>query len=597
MKIFPFLTLLFLPLTLRAQSELAYNGGFEVLKSKDAFRYWELNATQGTYTLHPDDRTRRNGRYALRLEGPGAIRTADPQREGGFFHVPVPSELLTGKKKATLTAWVRTDGPRTLAGIWFNQFDGPGTPAMHACFTDTLKKFPGWQRLTVELTLVPGAGKTYFGGSLNGPGKAWFDDITLAFDGEPVKDLAIPLRPPSSREMAWINRSVVPLLGVDPQQDTQDLETLSQWMGNARIVAVGEPTHGTSEVFRLRLRLLQYLVEQKGFNTLMIEENVAEAGLMNRYVLTGSDTAMRILKQHFFPIWCNQELLNLVEWMRQYNLTHNRKLQFRGMDMQTVRLARQTMQRFAAQYDGQLAGYLNHLSQLDAQLKQKSGKAARPMVKDSLIQLVSRLKAHVDHNLSTYGNQAPRDTVHWLALNTAVVAQYYANVDWEKGMGYRDSCMAENIVTYCRQYPDAKLLIWAHNSHVSRTAGWAGNWLRNHFGKGYYPIAFATATGSYTASVDFSKTDWKAYPLIAPYMGTAEYYLQGAKLDNYLLPLSGTGATPAAAAWTNQMNDFRFIGFMNDQEQFSPENLREGYAAVIFMRRTTHSKSFMLSAK
>jgi erythromycin esterase len=594
MKIIIFPALLFLSLALRAQPQLAYNGGFEVLKPKDALRYWELNTSKGEYTFHADDRTRRSGRYAMRMEGQGAVRTADPQRGGGFFHVPVPARLLAGKKKASLSAWVRTDGPRTLAGIWFNQFEGPGTPAMHARFTDTLKTSPGWQRLTVELALVPGAGRTYFGGSLNGPGAAWFDDVTLALDGEPVKDLAVPPQPPSSRETAWINQSAVPLLGVDAQDDTRDLDTLGRWMGDARIVAVGEPTHGTSEVFRLRLRLLEYLVEKKGFNTFMLEDNLAEVGLMNRYVLTGSDTALRILKGHLFPVWRNQELLQLVEWMRHYNLTHDRPLQFRGMDMQTVRLATRNLERFAAQYDEQLTGYLDELARLHFRLNQKSQQANRPVVKDSLIKLSSRVKAYVARNLDGYATKAPRDTVHWLALNAAVVAQYYPNVDWEKGAAYRDSCMADNIITYCRQYPDAKLLIWAHNSHVSRAPDQAGYWLGKHFGKGYYPVAFATATGSYTASVDFPKTAWKVYPLAAPYVGTAEYYLQGAKLANYLLPLSGAGAASEAAGWTARLNDFRFIGFMNQEEQFSPENLREGYEAVIFMRQTTHSNSFML---
>jgi erythromycin esterase len=582
---------LLLTLPLYAQPRLAYNGGFEALKAKDTFRYWQTHTTKGEYAFTLDSVTKRTGRYALRLEGQRAERTASPQTEGGFFSVEIPVELLAGKKKATLEAWVRTDGPRSLAGVWLNQF-GSGNPNMNASFTDTTKTVGGWQRLQLEATLAPNAQQTFFGGSLNGPGQVRFDDFTLSFDGEPVTDAATPGRSPSPAEIAWLNQAAVPLLGVDPQKDTRDLDALSQWMGNARVVAVGEPTHGTGEVFRLRLRLLQYLVEKKGFNTLMLEDNLAEVGLMNRYVLTGSDTALRVLRRHLFPVWQNEEMLALIEWMRQYNRTHGPKLQFRGMDMQSAQQT-QHIVSFARQYDPQLLGYTDSLARLADQLTQKIDKAARPLVRDSLSGLANRLKNYVEGQREAYRNQVPPDSINWLLLNAAVLTQHYPGGGREITFEYRDSCMAANIIGYCRQYPEAKLLMWAHNSHVSRAEGWVGDWLNQHFGRQYYPVAFATANGTYTARADRPSRDWNAYPLAEPYVGTAEYYLQSARWANYLLPLQGP-RLPPQAAWTGTEQDFRSIGFLNQTDQFEKVNLRNEFEAVIFMRQTTHSKSFLL---
>ena len=593
MKTIFYVALLLLPLAASAQPRLAYNGGFEAVKAKETFRYWQTSTTKGEYAFRLDSATKRNGWYALRLEGRKAERTASPQTEGGFFFVEIPAQLLAGKKKATLEAWVRTDGLLSPAGTWFNQFGG-GSPNMNARFADTTRQAEGWQRLQLEATLTPGAGQTYFGGSLNGNGTAWFDDFTLTLDGVPVQDLATPDRPPSPAEVAWIDRAAVPLLGVDPQRDTRDLDALSGWMGDARVVAVGEPTHGTAEVFRLRLRLLQYLVEKKGFNTFMLEDNLAEVGLMNRYVLTGSDTALRILRKHFFPVWQNEEMLALITWMRQYNRAHGAKLQFRGMDMQRSGLAVQHVRRFAGQYDPQLLGYADSLTRLTTRYKGDTGKANRAPRRDSLVRLANHLRRYVTQHLSAYRAKAPQDSVHWLALNADVVAQYYPTLDQEFSTAYRDSCMAENIISYCRQYPEAKLFIWAHNMHVSRAPGWTGNRLGQHLGKDYFPVAFATAAGTYTASVDLRKTAWKAFPLGAPYVGTVEYYLQSAKLSDYLLPLSSAGAAPKAAGWTGTERDFRSIGFMTLSDQFSPANLRNDFEAIIFMKHTTHSKSFLL---
>ena len=592
MKTICYVPLLLLSLAAYAQPRLAYNGGFEVVKRENSFQYWKTTPGKGTYTFNLDPATRRNGRYALRLEGQPAARTTNAQPENGFFHLLVPAELLAGKKKATVEAWVRTDGPLPVAGVWLNQFS-PGKSSVNEKFTDTTSKAGGWQRLHLEVTLVAGAKETYLGGQLKGKGKVWFDDFALSLDGEPVADAATPARAPTPAEVAWINQAAVPLLGVDPQRENRDLDALSGWMGDARVVAVGEPTHGTGEVFRLRLRLLQYLVEKKGFNTFMLEDNLAEVGLMNHYVLTGSDTALRVLTKHFFPVWKNREMLALIEWMRQYNRQHGPKLQFRGMDMQLPGVATQNLERFARQYDPQLLGYVDSLARMAARFKGNADKN-RSARKDSLIGLTRRLRSYVDGHRAAYGAKVPQDSIHWLALNADVVAQYYPNADWEQGAAYRDSCMAANIISYCRQYPEAKLLIWAHNSHVSRAPGWMGNRLDNHFGKDYFPVAFATATGTYTASVDFRKTAWKAFPLEEPYVGTVEYYLQQAKPTNYLLPLPRAAASPRAANWTGSEQGFRSIGFMTLSDQFSPANLRNEFEAIIFMKQTTHSKSYLL---
>jgi erythromycin esterase-like protein len=263
------------------------------------------------------------------------------------------------------------------------------------------------------------------------------------------------------------------------------------------------------------------------------------------------------------------------------------------MDMQSDR---QTLHivSFARQYDRQLLGYTDSLARLTARLAQKIDKAVRPLVRDSLSGLAHRLKDYVEGQQGTYRNRVPPDSVDWLLLNAAVLAQHYPERGREITFEYRDSCMAANIIGYCRQYPEARLFIWAHNSHVSRARGMAGDWLNQHFGRQYYPVAFATANGTYTARADRPSREWNAYQLAEPYPGTAEYYLQQAKPANYLLPLPRAGASPEAANWLGTEHDFRSIGFMNQTDQFDQVNLREEFEAIIFMRHTTHSKSYLL---
>lgn len=136
------------------------------------------------------------------------------------------------------------------------------------------------------------------------------------------------------------------------------------------------------------------------------------------------------------------------------------------------------------------------------------------------------------------------------------------------------------------------MLIWAHNSHVSRAAGMMGKWLDDHFKDRYFTIGFVTSQGTYTASVDFPKTAWKAYKLKEPYAGTLEFYLQQAG-DQYILPLRSK-AQGKDAAWLFQPLSTRSVGFMNMDDQFFPATPATDYDALIFMKQTSHSRSYLL---
>lgn len=132
---------------------------------------------------------------------------------------------------------------------------------------------------------------------------------------------------------AWIREHAIPLATVEAGHGFADLQPLRGLVGDARIVALGEATHGTREFFQLKHRILEFLVSELGFDVFAIEATLPEAMDVNRYVLTGEGDPERALAGMYFWTWDTEEVLALIRWMRRYNEDpgHRRKVEFYGV--------------------------------------------------------------------------------------------------------------------------------------------------------------------------------------------------------------------------------------------------------------------------
>jgi erythromycin esterase len=122
-------------------------------------------------------------------------------------------------------------------------------------------------------------------------------------------------------------------------------------IGNAQIVGLGEGTHGTSEIFQMKARLVSFLAQQMGFTIFAMEANMPEAYLINDYVMTGRGDPRQLLEGMYFWTWNTQEVLDFIQWMRQYNASGQGTIQFLGFDMQYSVVAMDYVTRFVRQAD------------------------------------------------------------------------------------------------------------------------------------------------------------------------------------------------------------------------------------------------------
>ena len=152
--------------------------------------------------------------------------------------------------------------------------------------------------------------------------------------------------PPPVDVIQQIASLATPWSTVDPTADLADLEPLLRVWQSVRVVALGEATHGTSEFFRMKHRLIRFLVTRMGFSHLALEVSPEVGETLDAYVQ--GKTATNPVSGLWWP-WRTREFSDLIEWLRQSNLSlpPARRLHVHGIDYQgqrrDFRMARNTL--------------------------------------------------------------------------------------------------------------------------------------------------------------------------------------------------------------------------------------------------------------
>lgn len=141
------------------------------------------------------------------------------------------------------------------------------------------------------------------------------------------------------QQVEWLRGHIVPLSTWDPAVEfapdgSDGMKALAEMIGDARVVGLGESTHGTREIFKMKHRIVKYLRENEGFDIFSIEANMPESYAVNPYVMGGEGDASALVKGMYFWTWSTHEVLDMVEWMREHNMRGGDKISFTGFDMQ-----------------------------------------------------------------------------------------------------------------------------------------------------------------------------------------------------------------------------------------------------------------------
>ncbi len=171
--------------------------------------------------------------------------------------------------------------------------------------------------------------------------------------GTALVGLAIPalLAQQNESPVDWIRSHAIRLTTAEAGHGFADLQPLERVVGDARIVSLGEATHGSREFFQLKHRMLEFLATQMGFSIFSIEANMPEAYRLNDYVLNGTGDPAQLLRGMYFWTWDTEEVLTMIRWMRAFNQSGKGRVQFTGFDMQTPTVAAEHVRTFVAKYE------------------------------------------------------------------------------------------------------------------------------------------------------------------------------------------------------------------------------------------------------
>src|SRR3954466_16372226 len=129
-----------------------------------------------------------------------------------------------------------------------------------------------------------------------------------------------------------------------PLRDERDLDPLLNRIGEARVVLLGEASHGTSEFYTWRAAITKRLIEEKGFNFVAVEGDWPDCYRVNRFVkgYPGSPPSAELALSTFrrWPtwMWANREVQELVAWMEGFNQgrPEDEKIGFYGLDVYSL---------------------------------------------------------------------------------------------------------------------------------------------------------------------------------------------------------------------------------------------------------------------
>lgn len=288
-----------------------------------------------------------------------------------------------------------------------------------------------------------------------------------------------------------------PLKHLSPIEETSDLGTLDSLFTNRKIIGVGESTHGTSEFTAMRYRLFKYLVENHEFNTFFLEADVGACQRINRYIQGEKDSVHKALNEVRLWPWLTKEMIDFIEWMREYNLTAQNKIDFIGCDMQLIE-------------DDILE--LNRLYSMNCDSCSNNEFPIRVVNRTDTTLLLNEYRKWNQFKLTCKAQS--KNTLLCQSIdqwfNHEFTTSYRGN--------FRDSCMAMNIITYINKNPNAKGFYFAHNWHVSKTnrindgnipnTKTTGHFLYEKYGISYFSIAQDFLSGSFNA-IDYVDSEYR----------------------------------------------------------------------------------------
>jgi erythromycin esterase len=397
-----------------------------------------------------------------------------------------------------------------------------------------------------------------------------------------------------------------------PLQSATDLDPLLAQIGDARVVLLGEASHGTHEYYTWRTALTKRLVEEKGFHFVAVEgdwPDCFEVNLALKQPHDGQAAAQLLRRFNRWPTWMwgNWEVAALVDWLWQRNAPRpmQQKTGFYGLDVYSLWESLEQIMQYAGQKSeeaAQAARRAYHCFEPYSADPQEYAQAVAFVSKDCEDEVLTMLRA-IQRQLGPIVPDGLQTEINFATEQNALVAvnaeRYYKAMLRGGGSPWnvRDHHMMETLTRLLELHgPDSKAIVWAHNTHVGDARytdmmadGMVnlGQLARQQLGRQHvYTVGFGCYEGSVIAAKSWGAPQ-ETMPVPAARAGSVSALLHQQIGRNALLLSSELRPLPELQQHLNH----RAIGVVYRPERekygnYVPSIVPERYDALLYFEKT-----------
>ena len=319
-----------------------------------------------------------------------------------------------------------------------------------------------------------------------------------------------------------------------PVQTKADLQPLFDRIGNARIVMLGEASHGTHEYYTWRAYISKRLIEEKGFNFIAVEGDWPDCYRLNRFVKgynPGYKSAFNVL--HAFNrwptwMWANWEIVALAEWLQKHNtgLAANQKVGFYGLDVYSLWESMESIMQYLRKTDVvALKAAEEAFRCFEPYRKEEGSSYARALqfvpelCQNEVVDLLKEVQKRLPQYNSDYENVF---SVEQNALISVNAEKYYRAMiqGGPHSWNVRDRHMADTLERLLKFHgKNSRAIVWEHNTHIgdARATDMADEGMYNvgelarmeHHEKGVVLVGFGSYSGTVIAGKSWGATTQK----------------------------------------------------------------------------------------
>jgi erythromycin esterase len=376
----------------------------------------------------------------------------------------------------------------------------------------------------------------------------------------------------------WAAAHALPITTLDSNADFSDLQPLTSVVATARVVALGEPTHGAHEPLAFRNRLIRFLVEKMGFTAVALESGFTESSAVASFVASGPGEAQGVVRDGMTSGKGNfDENRELIQWMRDYNAAatadRHRTIRFYGIDLTAggrvngPSRALEYSVAFLSLSDATEADKIR--ASLDGGLPRHDDDEFGSLSQTALAALnggITAVATAMAKRRNSLIANSSAEEYRWALHNLAVAGQLarYFQVttplsnqnmhDAGPAIAARDYAMAENVRWVVdNEGPGGRVLVFAHNNHVMNWKENGGYWagmrekplmMGSHLRRAYGKDLLIIATSSMTAAAGL--------PSPEPIEGSIDDTLARVGIPKMFLDLRMARKDPVALAWLSR---------------------------------------------